>query len=205
MAEMQKKKRIPLPFFSAKAMAASLLSKFMLPGVCPARESELEVHPIRGLIHRSFFSKLSFQGLLGTAADACWPALLAGLKTNTLRSSSSLGAPDKTPNCPVVLVRFNTMEAEGREAVRKREEVARRSMRQKRGSADVGDSTTAQDLQSHFELENASDWRPQCTRLLVPCVVLRAGGRGRQQLLLMSGGRDQRRTLGRLEEAKGST
>jgi hypothetical protein len=50
------------PFLSAKAMAASLLSKFMLPVVCPARESELEVHPMRGFTHRSFFSKLSFHG-----------------------------------------------------------------------------------------------------------------------------------------------
>ena len=149
-------------------MAASLLSKLMLPGVCPARESELDVHPIRGLIHRSFFSKLSFQGLLGTAADACWPALLAGLKINTLRSSSSLGAPDKTPNCPVVvLVRFNSMEAEGREAVRKRKEVALRSMRQKKGSADVSDWTTTHDLQGIYELQNAYDWVPQRAWLLV--------------------------------------
>jgi hypothetical protein len=59
------------------------------------------------------------------------------------------------------------MEAEGREAVRKRKEVALRSMRQKMGSADVSDSTTTHDLQRIYELQNACDWVPQRVWLLV--------------------------------------
>ena len=64
--------------------------------------------------------------------------LLAGLKTKTLRSSSSLGAPDNTPNCPVVFVRFKIKEAAGREEVRKRKDVALRSIGRMIGSTDEG-------------------------------------------------------------------
>jgi hypothetical protein len=87
---------------------------------------------------------------------------MAGLKTKTLRSSSSLGAPDNTPNCLVVFMRFKIKEAAGREEVRKRKDVALRSNRRMICSTDEGGwRADGVRLGQVRELENGAITRPR--------------------------------------------